>query len=499
MLLKTSAVCLLLLCYMGLFYFSHKHLPVKSTKIFTYFYLSAVLVTVFDLITLYTVNRCLPSAVNTLAHIIYLLAINLTIYLYFLYVRGLLERQIKISPHLRRIQAAPMLLTTLLILVLPIGYQSGSTTNFSTGPKVYALYACALLMNIAILYYCVRYFSMLTHEKRAVIIASVPIFLCVTILNLLFSEALLVIVYVTLTAAGLLMSSENTEKYIDNPTGMFNQYALSIVAEEYITFRQTSYCAVITMSEGETLFSSVDWGLYIPTMEQLQSYAARSMKCSLYRVSDNGFVLITSSSINAERAAMQILEYAKQKCPEEISFSYEIVSVSAYKSCDAIMSRIADICMNSVNKMAIYDYLTGVYNRNCFEHDIVQLKETQQDTLYVLIDLNNLKKTNDVMGHSAGDKLIQDAAKLLKDTAGKNGKVYRQGGDEFAVLYTASDTDDFFRRLEEARVRLNQNRIIPLSFALGSGQLLDADGMEKADQEMYQNKRAMKEARSSTY
>jgi diguanylate cyclase (GGDEF)-like protein len=494
MLLKTSFVCLLLLSYMGAFYFANKHLPIRATKIFTYYYLSAVTVTVFDLITLYTVNHMdtVPAAVNEIAHIIYMLAINLTVYLNFLYLRGLLEGQIPISRAKRLAQAVPSALTSILILVLPLDYRHGAYTNYSMGAKVYALYVCVLLLNIGILYYCIRYWKLLSREKRAAIVASVPIFLGVSILNILFPESLLVIVYVVLTAVGLMMSNENCEKYIDPQTAMFNQYALGIVNSEYLTTRRKACCAVITMSEKENMFAAIDWGLYVTTMEQIQRYAGRTLKCCLYRICDNGFAIVSTSRSAAEKTAVALVDYASNNCTDGISFAYELVSVGDYHDNDAIMSRIADICMTAVNKMAIYDYLTGVYNRNCFEKDLLQFQEEKKNVYYIIIDLNNLKETNDIMGHSTGDALIQSAARLLKNTVGKDGKVYRQGGDEFAVFYLKDDIDDFLGRLDRTRNDLNKSRMIPLSYALGYSRLFDEDGIKSADRMMYQNKREMK-------
>ena len=82
---KTSLICLLLMIYMGYFHFSKNQLPLKRTFFFNFYFLSAIIVTLFDYITLITVNRMnvVPSFINNLAHTIYILSIN--IMMYFLY------------------------------------------------------------------------------------------------------------------------------------------------------------------------------------------------------------------------------------------------------------------------------------------------------------------------------------------------------------------------------------------------------------------------------
>lgn len=93
MLLKTSAVCLLMVIYMLVFYYRKPHIPVKSTRIFQALTVAALLNTLFDLITVYTVNHRdrIPDRVNLVAHIIYLLSILGFVFLLFLYMRSYLR------------------------------------------------------------------------------------------------------------------------------------------------------------------------------------------------------------------------------------------------------------------------------------------------------------------------------------------------------------------------------------------------------------------------
>lgn len=494
MIMKTSLVCLLLIGYMGVFYFANKHLPIKSTRIFSYYYFSATILTVFDLITIYTVNQLdsVPAVLNMTAHIIFLLSINTTIFLNFLYLRSLLENQLKISKKIQGMQIAPFVITSILILVLPLGYVEGVYTNYSMGEKVYALYVSVIWYNILILYYCIRYWKLLSREKRAAITASVPIFFGVSVINLTMPEALFTIVYVILTAVGLMMSNENSEKYLDKQTGMFNQYALAIVNSEYINLKRSIVATVMTISEAENVQDTVDWRQYITTMEQIQCFCRKELKSSAYRIGDNGFVLLMNSEQSAKKAAKAIMEYASNNCSSGISLAYKTTSLSECASSDEFMSKIVEICMNAINKMAIYDLLTGVRNRNSFEKELSQLKNKGVDTYYFIADLNNLKETNDALGHSAGDELLRAVAKLLVDTTGKNGRVFRQGGDEFAVLWRGNDANAFLELLEQNRIKLNENRVISVSFAIGYGKILEEGGMEKADKMMYENKAKMK-------
>ncbi len=85
------------------------------------------------------------------------------------------------------------------------------------------------------------------------------------------------------------------------------------------------------------------------------------------------------------------------------------------------------------------DYLTNIYNRKKFYEDIYKPKE-EQEILLINMDLNNFKMINDLYGHIRGDETLIYFCKLLSDNFNKdNDKIYRIGGDEFAIL---TDTED---------------------------------------------------------
>lgn len=495
---KTSFVCLLLLIYMGIFHFSQKHLPISSSKLFNRYYFSALIVILFDFITLCTVNKMdvVPSIINTAAHVIYLLSINVMLYYMFLYEQSLLGKHLKITKTTRTLQTLPIIITSFLVLILPLDYVTGKHTNYSMGPKVYALYLCAIFYNIVLLYYGIRYIKYLQKEKRTALLASVPIFFLVTIASIIFPEGLLVIVYIILSAVGLLMSSENTEKYIDKQTGMFNQYALGIVIREFIETKTSRVAVIFSLSESDVKNITVDWRSYISILEKLQHFCLKQFNRQVYRIGDNGFILLANTEETAQKFASQIVTYTEGICHKNLHVEYSMVSLSDYTNDDEFLSHMIDICIEAINKSANFDFLTGTRNRNSFEKFINQLRNDKVDVYYFIADVNNLKETNDILGHSAGDELIQAVARLLCDTVGEDGWVFRQGGDEFAILWKGNDAEGFLKLLRHKNQALNKKRTVPVSFAIGYGKLLDSTGMEDADKMMYENKAKMKAKRN---
>lgn len=152
-------------------------------------------------------------------------------------------------------------------------------------------------------------------------------------------------------------------------------------------------------------------------------------------------------------------------------------------------------------QMAYVDALTGIGNRRAYnaERTAIQEEKRQAESLICAsADLNYLKKTNDTLGHAAGDFLIRSAAGVLADLSEDYGHVYRVGGDEFAVILYNMSIEEFENRLEKmhSQVRaINSRSETKLSIALGYEWCRPRDletATESADRKMYENKAAIK-------
>lgn len=151
---------------------------------------------------------------------------------------------------------------------------------------------------------------------------------------------------------------------------------------------------------------------------------------------------------------------------------------------------------NVLEKAAYRDVLTGVWNRAAITRDMEAFlqEKTPVPRLLVSADLNFLKKTNDSLGHGAGDALIIRAANALRQGLAPWGSVYRTGGDEFfAILSPASEEQwpEIRKVLEKEIEKQNQDQEVLLSIALGAADLNTADvkgSVALSDQRMYEHK-----------
>lgn len=151
---------------------------------------------------------------------------------------------------------------------------------------------------------------------------------------------------------------------------------------------------------------------------------------------------------------------------------------------------------------AFVDAHTGLPNKNAC-NELLNKKDIITDsTACIMFDLNNLKTVNDTMGHSAGDQLILNFAKLLCSVIPEKDFVGRYGGDEFiAVIYHTSEAEikEILKSLSREKERLNScENQLPIDYACGWA--LSSDDMactmqmllDDADAYMYKNKQLCK-------
>ncbi len=110
---------------------------------------------------------------------------------------------------------------------------------------------------------------------------------------------------------------------------------------------------------------------------------------------------------------------------------------------------------------ALIDSLTGVYNRNAYDSEIVRfIKEFERykhPFAIVVLDIDHFKKVNDTYGHAKGDEILKIVASVVKSTIRDTDKVFRYGGEEFVIWMhkmetnTAIQASDKIRRMIEAK------------------------------------------------
>jgi diguanylate cyclase (GGDEF)-like protein len=107
---------------------------------------------------------------------------------------------------------------------------------------------------------------------------------------------------------------------------------------------------------------------------------------------------------------------------------------------------------------AARDKLTGLYNRRLFEEQfdaaVARSLRNGEELSLLVVDLDGLKRINDLGGHPAGDEALRALADSLRATVRAGDIPCRLGGDEFAVILPGATPSDAIRVAERAQETL---------------------------------------------
>lgn len=163
--------------------------------------------------------------------------------------------------------------------------------------------------------------------------------------------------------------------------------------------------------------------------------------------------------------------------------------------------------------LSITDDLTGLYNRRGFfalgEQQMKLAQRTNRELLIIYVDVDQLKKINDRLGHRFGSLALIETANILKETFRQSDIISRIGGDEFVVLAietTERGPQRIVKRLSENVTLHNtmRTRLYDFQLSLSYGisrytptQKITIDELiHEADQRMYSHKRSKGVARA---
>lgn len=149
-------------------------------------------------------------------------------------------------------------------------------------------------------------------------------------------------------------------------------------------------------------------------------------------------------------------------------------------------------------RKAYTDPRTGLGNKarwNDLLHDSSPVPEAIG---IMMLDLNDLKRVNDTLGHEAGDRLIFDFSNLLRNTLPSNSLICRWGGDEFTAMITGMTRENMDQQVDRLRTAADLYNAVcadsPIYFAAGYALSTDYPGLctrelfDLADSQMYLDK-----------
>lgn len=151
---------------------------------------------------------------------------------------------------------------------------------------------------------------------------------------------------------------------------------------------------------------------------------------------------------------------------------------------------------------ALFDSLTGLYNRRYFDDEISALFNNKGDFSLLLVDIDHFKKINDNHGHLLGDLVLKSVARKLQTGCRDGAQAFRYGGEEFAILLPNSNltvarqiADVMRRSIEKMNVKDRRTGVVldGITASVGVAQMQKNMGalelIEQADKQLYEAKR----------
>ncbi|HET9956550.1 MAG TPA: GGDEF domain-containing protein [Polyangiaceae bacterium] len=157
-----------------------------------------------------------------------------------------------------------------------------------------------------------------------------------------------------------------------------------------------------------------------------------------------------------------------------------------------------------IQRLARFDALTGIYNKRQFEESLrfsmLAARTAPKPVSLIVFDIDHFKRINDTHGHTAGDQVLCDVAKVVKEGLGEGYVFGRVGGEEFAILCEGSGLEAAAEHAETIRSRVSQHRFafegsaFPVTVSLGVAERTGGGDeepeklYERADEKLYRAK-----------
>jgi diguanylate cyclase len=205
---------------------------------------------------------------------------------------------------------------------------------------------------------------------------------------------------------------------------------------------------------------------------------------------------VVREMVAESRAVQSLVQHTQERLQEEHSKATDLTQ--RVTELEDEMRRLSDEVST--------DQLTQIANRRglmqAFEVERARLERNGGSLSIGLLDIDNFKRLNDELGHSAGDEALRSLAAVVSKTLRPSDRVARYGGEEFVVLLPETPADEgeqVLTRLQRSLTGglfMHKDRQIFVTFSAGVTGYRPAerieDSLERADQALYEAKRTGK-------
>lgn len=221
---------------------------------------------------------------------------------------------------------------------------------------------------------------------------------------------------------------------------------------------------------------------------------------------ETGMYLFSALHYNEHSQGYVVSEYDEKYYSQ---IYYGAFCESVMLAVENISRRMALDDMNqTLKKLYVLDSLTGLYNRFGYSSLAGKMFSENSGKVYIIfVDIDGLKKMNDVYGHDMGDELIKGMAICLRRVFTGDEVLVRMGGDEFLVMGAFVSEEEIIKSENELRdtmKKYSEEKKLPLPLEASLGHSFNVETVREteltkllnnADKCMYENKQLRKKGR----
>lgn len=210
---KTQISCLIIIFFIGVFYFASKKQKSRSSEWFSALLCCSFFQLIFDIASVYTVNHLdtIHPVINRIVHIFFMGLMLAVFFIAYKYLKSIIEEEIRQKIKYYNFSLIPLVITILGVIFLPLSYIETPKGNYSYGPAAFMTYIGVAVYVFFIIRLMVQYGRNLPSKKKMAIYIALISEIPIAIYQMIFPLALITCLGMVLLNLGIYMTTENPD------------------------------------------------------------------------------------------------------------------------------------------------------------------------------------------------------------------------------------------------------------------------------------------------
>lgn len=210
---KTQIACLIIIFFIGIFYFTSYNQQKKSSRWFCATLCFSFSQLLFDIFSVYTVNHLemISPVLNRIVHIFYMGLMLSLFYIAYKYLETIIEEEVGRQIKHYSFSLIPLIITIIGVVFLPLTYIETPKGNYSYGPAAFMTYIGVAIYVFLIIRLMFQYGSHLPSKKKKAIIIALLSEIPVAIYQIIIPTALITCLGIVLLNLGIYLTTENPD------------------------------------------------------------------------------------------------------------------------------------------------------------------------------------------------------------------------------------------------------------------------------------------------